>query len=216
MIITAQHTPDFRFQEDESLYFLSGMAEYQFAYVTVGAFYRRDMNWRHRHGSSGSVQADYTARQTTETVGAFFLADWWDLEAEVWGTYTDYRDHQTGQHFGLSTIDGPIDYRDPHRRGKVRVRYAPEAPSPTVGLEYLFFQRPNLEGGTRMTRQWTGEWFVFGRKNYRLALLLGYTFERGSVTAGVGYDLDNDDLAAGIPDSPGRFDGGFGRLTIYW
>jgi hypothetical protein len=216
MTFTAQNTPDFRFQEDESLYFLSGMAEYQFPYVTVGAFYRRDMNRRHRYGSSGEVQADYTATQSTETVGAFFLADWWKLKGEVWGMYTQYRDHQTGQHFGLSTIDGPIDYRDPHRRLKIRVLHEPNSTGPIFGLEYLFFQRPNLKSGRRMTRQWTGQWFVFGRNNYRLAPLLGYAFEHGSVTFGVGYDLDNDNLPSGIPDSPGRFDNGFGRLTIYW
>lgn len=216
MRLTAQNTPDFQFRDEESLHFLSSLLEYQFPYVTAGAFYRRDRSALHRYGSSTNVQADYTSTQTTQTVGGYLLANWWHLHAEAWGTYTQYRDHQTGDHFGLSTLDGPIDYRDPHRRLKVRVTYEPESVGPTAGLEYLFFQRPNLENGAQMTSQWTGEWFVLGRNNYRLALLLGYAFERGSVTLGVGYDLDNDDLPGDIPDSPGRFDNGFGRLTIYW
>lgn len=214
--LTAQNTPDFHFQQNETLYFLSGLLEYQFPYATTGIVYRRDFNQRHRFGSSGSVQADYTATQTTSTVGAFLLADWWKLHAEVWALSTQYRDHQTGQHFGLSTLDGPIDYREPHRRGKIRVRYRPDTSGPSAGLEYLFLQRGTVEDGSQMTRQWTGEFFTIGSSNYRLAVLLGYEFKRGSFTAGVGIDTDNDDLPAGIPDSPGRFDNGFGRLTVYW
>jgi len=214
--ITAQNTPDFQFHDRESLHFLAGMVEYRFSVVTVGAFYRQARSRLHRYGSSGSVEADYTSTQTTRSGGGFLLANWWKLHAEVWGIYTQYRDHQNGTHFGLSTLDGPIDYRDPHRRSKIRVTYEHGSVGPTAGLEYLFFQRPNLENGEQMTRQWTGEWFVFGRNNYRLALILGYTFGRGSLTLGVGIDLDNDDLPGNIPDSPGRFDNGFGRLTLYW
>lgn len=216
LTITAQNTPDFRFEQTESLYFLSGMVEYQFPFVTSGVFYRRDVNRRHRKGASGSVRADYTATQTTETFGAFLLADWWKLHAEVWGLTTQYRDHQTGQHFGLSTLDGPIDFREPHQQGKVRLKYEPAASGPSFGLEYLFLRRGDINDGNRMTRQWTGEYLTVGSSNYRLAVLAGYEFARGSFTAGVGIDLDNDDLPAGIPDSPGRFDNGFGRLTIYW
>jgi hypothetical protein len=214
--LTAQATPDFRFRQTESLSFLSALVEYQFPYVTAGAFYRRDFNRRRRVGASGAVRADYTATQTTGTVGGYLLARWRTLSAEVWGMYTRYRDHQTGTHFGLSTLEGPIDYREPHRRGKVRVKYEPATSGPSLGLEYLFLARPRVEDGGRMTRQWSGEYLTVGSSNYRLALLAGYEFGRSSLTLGVGYDLDNDDLPPGIPDSPGRFDNGFGRLTIYW
>ena len=216
LTITAQNTPSFRFQQTESLYFLSALVEYQFPYVTSGLFYRRDFNQRRRVGTSGSVRADYTTTQTTSTFGAFLLADWWKLHAEVWGLTTRYRDHQTGSHFGLSTLDGPIDFREPHQQGKVRVMYEPVHSGPSFGLEYLFLRRGTVEGGNRMTRQWTGEYLTVGSSNYRLAVLAGYEFRRGSFTAGVGIDTDNDDLPSGIPDSPGRFDNGFGRLTIYW
>jgi hypothetical protein len=76
--------------------------------------------------------------------------------------------------------------------------------------------RTRLEDSLTMTRAWTGEWISSGRNNDRLAVTLGYDFGRGSVTLGVGYDVDNDDLPPGIPDSPGRFDNGFGRLAVYW
>lgn len=217
LTITAQNTPDFRFRQDESLYFLSGMIEYQFpSYVTAGLLYRADFNQRHRIGSSGAVEADYTATQRTETIGAFLLADWWKLHAEVWGLSTQYRDHQTGEHFGLSTLEGPIDYREPHQRVKVRVEYEPDRAGFTTGLEYLFLRRGPVEDGRQMTQQWTGEYFTIGRSNYRVAVLGGYKFGRGSFTTGIGIDTDNDDLPAGIPDSPGRFDNGYFNLTVLW
>jgi hypothetical protein len=131
---------------------------------------------------------------------------------------TSYRDRQTGDAFALSTVDGPIDYREPRRSAKLRVLYEPlrPGPGPRIGLEYLALQRPDLQDSARMTRQWTGEFITLGSSNYRLALLLGYNFGSGSVTLGVGFDTDNDDLPPGIPDSPGRFDNGFGRLAIDW
>jgi hypothetical protein len=222
MRLTALNTPTFRFQQDEQLYFMAGMLEYRFPYVTVGAFYRRDRHRTRRVGMSATdgetVRSDYTATQTTGTAGAYVLADWWKLQVEAWGMLTSYRDRQTGDAFALSTVDGPIDYREPRRSAKLRVLYEPlrPGPGPRIGLEYLALQRPDLQDSARMTRQWTGEFITLGSSNYRLALLLGYNFGSGSVTLGVGFDTDNDDLPPGIPDSPGRFDNGFGRLAIDW
>jgi hypothetical protein len=215
-LLTSKKSEDFRFRDDERVYYVAALAEYRFPYVTAGAFYRRDATRLRRRGSARSVTADYRAEQIASSTGVYLLANWWRLHGEAWGMYTAYSDHQRGSSFGLSTVDGPLNYHEPHRSGKLRVEYRPPDTGPSAGLEYVFVQRTGITDGLRMTREWTGEWFTAGLRNYRLALLLGYRFERGSLTLGVGYDTDNDDLRAGIPDSPGRFDNGFGRLTIFW
>jgi hypothetical protein len=214
--ITAHNTPGFQFQQDEQLYFMAGLLEYAFPFVTAGIYYQRDMNRLHRAGASGAVRADYVARQSTETIGTYAMADWWKLRVDAQLQVTTYRDRQTGTDFGLSTIDRPIDFRETRRAAKLRLRYVPLPEGPFAGLTYLAMHRTRLEDSLTMTRAWTGEWISSGRNNDRLAVTLGYDFGRGSVTLGVGYDVDNDDLPPGIPDSPGRFDNGFGRLAVYW
>ena len=216
MRITAQNTPDFQFQQDEQLYFVAGLLEYALPFVTTGVFYQRDMNRLHRFGSSADVRADYVARQTTQTMGAYALADWWKLQLEAQLLRSTYRDQQTGTDFGLSTVSRPVDFRETRRGATLRLRYTPARGWPFVGATYLTLHRPRLEDSVVMTREWTGEWLTYGQNNDRLAFTLGYDFERGSITLGVGYDTDQDDLPPHESGPAPGFDNGFGRLVIYW
>lgn len=211
----SQTDPGFRYQDGEAAHYASALATYSWRTATVGLFYQRDQSSLTRQGG-GNVRSSYRSEQRLSRYGVVAAGTWRDWQANLWYAIERYADRQTGTNFSLSTVNGLLDYWEDRHTAQIRLRYAPGR-GVQAGLKCTAYVRDLDPPESRyLTRQWTGQYFSAGPSNYRLTPLLGYQWSRGSVIVGIGYDLDNDDLPPGIPDSPGRFDNGYGRLTVYW
>ncbi|PQJ35114.1 hypothetical protein BSZ35_11365 [Salinibacter sp. 10B] len=213
---TSQTSSSFQYKDTEGAHYASLMASYTGTYGTAGLFYRRDQSTLKRNGTRSAVTSQYHSEQRLQQYGAFAVGAWRNWAGDIRYTIERYTDRQTGDDFSLSPLDGPLDYWEDRQTLQARLRYAPDR-GVQAGLKYTAYARTlDKEESKYLTRQWTGEYFSVQPSNYRLTPLLGYRWPGGSVLVGVGYDLDKDDLPPGIPDSPSRFDNGYGRLTIYW
>lgn len=213
---TSQTDTDFRYRDTEGAYFASVLASYSGRVGTVGVLYQRDHSSLDREGVRSGISSNYRTEQRLNRYGALAQGEWRNWRSDLWYTFEQYSDRQTGTDFTLSTVDGPLDYWEDRHTIQARIRYAPDR-GVQAGIKYNAYIRSlDNEESQYLTRQWTGEYFSEGASNYRLTPLLGYQWLGGSVIGGVGFDLDRDDLPPGIPDSPGRFDNAYLRFTIYW
>lgn len=213
---TSQTNSAFQYQDTETAHYGSLLSSYSWSTGATGVFYRWDQSSLDRHGTRSGMSSDYETEQRVREYGAFAIEDWRNFRANLWYTYGRYTDKQSGTDFRLSTLDGPLNYWENRHEIQARLRYAPTH-GPQYGLKYTaYLMSLDKEASNSLTRQWTDEWRSLGTRNYRLTPLLGFQWPGGSVIAGVGIDLDMDNLPPGIPDSPGWFDNGYGRLTLYW
>ncbi|WP_022835150.1 hypothetical protein [Salisaeta longa] len=215
--LRSQREAGYAYTDVREAAFGGALLAYERAWWTVGVEARYDRSALQRTGLGPAVQSAYATEQTFWHYGAFAAAHWGRWRTEATYAIEDYTDRQSGRNFELSTVGRAFRYNERRHVTRIQGTYDIAGGAwPYVGLEYAAVVR-NLNGDkTVLTRNWTSEYYTEGPSNYRVNLLLGYRFRRGSFVFGVGYDTDNDDLPPGIPDSPGRFDNAYSRLTIVW
>ena len=191
------------------------------ARLTGGLLLTHDRATLRRTGATDATPSAYRTEQAFTRAGAYLLGAWRFLHGEASYARVRYVDRQTGTNFTLSSVDRA--FRFPDARHAVQARATADLGGPRhagayLGLEYAAVVRSvDRAADELLTEQFKpGDFYWTGPSNYRAAVLTGYRWARGSLLVGVGIDLDNDDLPPGIPDSPGRFDNGYGRLTIFW
>ena len=202
---TSQTNDAFRYTDTEAAHYVGGTVSYRYRGLTAGLLYQRDYATLTRQGTGADVSSQYTTTQRMRRYGGFVAGEYGPWRGDVWYTIVDYVDEQEGRNFQLSTIDRAFRFDDDRRGVRLRGFFEPSG-WPFIGVEYAGLIR-SLDRATDnlLTRQWkTGSFYWTGPSNYRLNLLWGYRWSRGSVATGVGIDTDNDDLPEGIPDTPDR------------
>lgn len=215
LVVQSQTDPSRRYRDRTRAHYLGALVEYDFDPVTAGLVYQRDQTFLDREGLREGVASDYWNRQRMHRGGGFLIGSWWRLRGEAWAFVGDYRDRQRGTHFGLSTINDPLDWTAPRQRYRVRLSYIPEPTGVYGAVEYLALKRDlNDAAADRVARQWTKNWYRLGPSNYRTTFMLGYRFGSGAVVLGMNYDLDGDITFKNR--SHKRFDNGFFRFSLKW
>ncbi len=199
-----QAAPDSGFRQDETLDVLAGLVEWAAAgNIRLGAFGTLVQARTARTPLPlGRTLDAFTLTERTTELAAFAMSQFgprWRLEAWLGRTFRPER-RVYGDTTGLD-----VDYEDCAWSGQAVVRY---------GRATGFRTETALELDARTVLRGAGEVLELeplARSNARLRLAVGWRFANAGFQLGFGVDLDGDTYT-----NHGSFDGGQGRLVLYW
>ncbi len=213
--------------------YIGALIEYAEERFTVG------FNWRYRYASFSreNVEEDFNLavdkgnRQIESSLGAFVALQRGHFYLHNWLWRTFNRDvqrdeHETRHSSGIQLY--PFDFSENRWMMRNRLGYDPGERGFLLAVEwsadYRNFLGDDYEYGGTISKAipYRGFYrFVLTSYNERLTLMFGYRFSRRAfLMVGASYDVDGD-LEGGwttahVRDKPQRFDGGFGRLMLFW
>jgi hypothetical protein len=225
---------DEMFRDRERTRYLGLLLEYAIPGFTTA------VSWQHRYARFSRTNAeeefdepvDYGNFQVHNSLGLFvsfsyrgFFIDNW-----LWRNYN--RDKQFDEHeerFRSEFRIYPFDFEENRTQMRNRLGYDPVDRGFKAAVEWSADYRDFLRGTVDHPSHGIIHAFDY-RSHYirhlsnrqeRLSLFIGYRFTRDIYfEAGASYDVDGDVYRGAFDqaynETPSRFDGGFGRLVLYW
>lgn len=207
----------FQFSQTDQLHYASALVEYRLRKsLAAGVYFKRDASKLSRLTGSDSLNTDYSNQQIHQRIGVYIRGDWTRVRGEVYAFTGRYDDTQRGDGFNTSLIDQAFDLDTDMRAVSARVVYDAQS-LPYFGVQYIRFRRDlNVPRTTVIADEWTGKFYSAGPNHDRLIGLIGHRFGRGSVSMGIGLDLDGDPVRY-KPELPLRyFDNGYFQFAMTW
>lgn len=222
------------FRDRERTRYLGVLLEYAIPHFTVA------VTWQHRYASFSRRNTEdltvepinYGNYQIHNSLGlmlsfnynGFYLDNW------IWRNYNrdkQFDEYKKRYYNVFQTY--PFDFEENRIQMRNRAGYDPGDRGFRAALEWSADYRNFLRGTVDHPNFGIVDAFDY-RENYirqishrqeRLTLIIGYRFTENIYTEiGVSYDVDGDVYRGAfdqaLNQNPSRFDGGFGRLVLYW
>jgi len=222
------------FRDRELTRYLGFLLEYAIPYFTAS------VTWQHRLARFSrtnveelpEVPTDYGNYQIHNSLGLFvsFNYNGFYIDNWIWRNYnrdTQFDKHKVRYYNVFQTY--PFDFEENRVQMRNRVGYDPENRGFKMALEWSADYRNFLRGTVDHPDFGIVDAFDY-RENYirqisnrqeRITLMIGYRFtDKIYSEIGASYDVDGDVYRGAfdqaLNQNPSRFDGGFGRVVLYW